>query len=175
MYHTMIRRAVIAAVAFAPLMAAAHGADRAQGEQFAKDLQAGRQECAAIADAQFENMGDYYMEQMMGQSHEQMDAMMEQMMGEEGLAQMHVAMGKRMSGCDASAPMPAAMMSGMGGMMNMVGGSGLMNAQNTGSTWGKMMRSAYPPGFVTLWYAVGVLGAIALVLAIVKYLRELFK
>lgn len=174
MYHKIIRGIIFGAVAFAPFMAAAHGADRAYGEQFAKDVQAGRQECAAIADAQFENMGDYYMEQLMGESHEQMDAMMEKMMGEEGLAQMHVAMGKRMSGCDASAQMPGAMMSGMGGMMQMMGGGGMPAPRQSGA-FGAGMGSFYPPGFVTLWYAVGVFGAIALVLAIVKYLRELFK
>ncbi len=169
-----------------PVMVSAHGADRVAGMQTVEELNRGTVRCEALADAQFENMGDYYMEQMMGETHEQMDTMMEQMMGEEGLTQMHVAMGKRMSSCDSDAPMPAAMMSGMMNMMGMMSGgavgssmmgsgSGMMGTQNYGSAWRNMMSGTYPPGFVTLWYVVGVLAAVALVFAIVKYLRELFK
>lgn len=165
-----------------PSLLSAHGADRSAGAQSAVALKAGTVTCADLNDAQFENMGDYYMEQMMGETHEQMDTMMEQMMGEEGLTQMHVAMGERMSQCDVNAQMPAQMMSGMMNMMSgggigagMMSGGGMMNAQNVGSAWRTMMQGTYPTGFVTLWYAVGVLGAVALVLVIVKYLRELFK
>lgn len=186
----IIRWGVLGLMTIIPFAALAHGADHVQGEQFTKDVQAGRIECTAITDAQFENMGDYFMEQMMGNSHEQMDAMMTAMMGEQGLDQMHAAMGKRMSGCDASAQMPGAMMSGMmnmlgsGGMMGgtkLINGGKIMNArgmtgaQNWDSQSLRMLQSLHPAGFVTLWYVIGILGAVALVLVIVKYLRELFK
>ena len=137
-----------------PVMASAHGADRNAGMQMAEEISSGTVKCDAVLDAQFENMGDYFMEQMMGQTHEQMDTMMEQMMGgEEGLTQMHAAMGKRMSGCETNASMPAGMMSGMSGMMSMMGmmgggamgsgmlggASGMMGTQNLGSTCRNMM------------------------------------
>lgn len=171
---------IVFSVLIVPSWALAHGADRDEGMRIVEVLKSGIGECDALTDAQFENMGDYYMEAMMGESHEQMDAMMTAMMGQEGLDQMHTAMGKRMSGCDESAQMPGAMMSGMSGMMNMMGGdggmmgSGGMLAPRQTEGFGAGMRGAYPFGFVTLWYAVGVLGAVALTLAIVKYLRDIF-
>lgn len=149
---------MVAAVGI-PWLVFAHGTDRARGQQLAQDLQAGTVQCATLDETKFENMGDYYMEQMMGESHVDMDAMMERTMGEEGLSQMHTAMGRRMSGCDTSAQMPAGMTSGMGGMMNMMGGSGV--------------RGLYPTGVATIWYVIGILSIGALALVIVKYLREL--
>src|SRR3989338_5599286 len=55
---------------------------------------------------------------MMGEQHEAMNNMMKNMVGDTGEEQMHIAMGKRMSGCDPNAPVPQNMMSRMmGGMM----------------------------------------------------------
>ncbi|MBI2552747.1 hypothetical protein HYW17_05615 [Candidatus Uhrbacteria bacterium] len=169
-------------LAVAPAAADAHGADRALGQQLAEDLRAGAAQCAMLDDEKFESMGDYYMEQMLGEAHESMDALMEKMMGEGSEAQMHTAMGKRMSGCDGSAPMPAGMMSGMMNMMTMMGsgggmmsGSGMMGSRSALSGLGTMMGGSYSAGFSTLWSVVGILAAVALALVIAKYLKELFK
>lgn len=46
------------------------------------------------------------MGQMMGSFHAAMNAMMIQTHGEQGEEQIHIAMGKRLSGCDTSATIP---------------------------------------------------------------------
>lgn len=145
-----------------------------QGAAISQALQSGTKKCADLKDADFELMGEFFMDRMAGSSHDSMNAMMKQSMGVSGEEQMHEVIGKRMSGCDANAEMSAGMMGGMMNIMGgagMMGGSGMMGAQNFGS----MMRGLHPTGFVTLWYVVGILAAIALVLVIAKYLKELFK
>ena len=62
------------------------------------------------------------MGQMIGTSHEAMNTMMEQMMGKEGEEQMHVVMGKRLSGCDTSAAIPSQGVGFMPMMQMMMGG-----------------------------------------------------
>lgn len=89
--------------------------------------------CDKLTDENFGALGEFFMGQMMGMSHEAMNNMMIQMMGEKGEEQMHVVMGKRMSGCGVSTEFPKggwiSMMQGMGGGMmggsNMMGGFGL--------------------------------------------------
>lgn len=168
-----------------PFAALAHGDTAAEveaGRALDQSLQSGTKKCAELADNDFEVLGEFFMDRMMGESHESMNGMMKQTLGEKGEEQMHEVMGKRMSGCDASAQMPEAMMSGMMGMMGsggmmggegMMGQGGMMNAQNVSSTWGAMLRGVYPIGFAALWYAIGVLGVVALALVIIKYCREL--
>lgn len=46
------------------------------------------------------------MGQMLGSSHESMNTMMGRMMGQEGEEQMHVVMGKRLSGCQSDTQIP---------------------------------------------------------------------
>jgi hypothetical protein len=56
--------------------------------------------CAQVTDEQFELLGEYFMGQMAGDNHAQMNQMMKGMMGDDAEERMHELMGKRMSGCE---------------------------------------------------------------------------
>ena len=75
------------------------------------------------------------MGRMVGDSHESMNTMMERMMGKEGEEQMHVVMGKRLSGCDTTASLPQGSAGFMPMMMNMMTGSAFA-PQSFGETEG---------------------------------------
>lgn len=97
--------------------------EETEGKVIWEKLQAKQLECKNLTDNNFESLGEYFMGQMVGGSHEVMNNMMIRMMGEEGEKQMHIAMGKRNSGCDTSfIPM---MGSGFGNMMGSWGGFGI--------------------------------------------------
>ena len=61
--------------------------------------------CSQLKDPDFEKVGEYFMGQSIGDTsrHSAMNEMMKSMMGEQGEGQMHIAWGKRGSGCDTSA------------------------------------------------------------------------
>ncbi|MDO8505944.1 MAG: hypothetical protein Q7S48_05230 [bacterium] len=179
-FYLLILSAVLVSTMPAWAFAHAEGVSEAQeGAAINQALQSGAKKCADITDSEFELMGEFFMERMAGESHDSMNTMMKQTMGDSGEEQMHAVMGKRMSGCDANAEMPAGMMSNMmgGGMMGVsgMGNGGGMSATDQRAAFGAGMRGLYPTGFVTLWYAVGVLASIALVLVIAKYLKGLLK
>ncbi len=97
--------------------------EEAEGKAIWEKLQAKQLECKNLTDDNFDSLGEYFMGQMAGSSHEVMNNMMVRMMGEEGEKQMHIAMGKRNSGCGVGF-MPM-MGSSWGGMMGGWGGFGL--------------------------------------------------
>lgn len=94
--------------------------EEAEGKGVQAKLSAGELKCENLSNDDFGALGEYFMGQMMGDSHEDMNNMMIRMMGEEGEEEMHVAMGKRMSECEPDAAMPQNMMNGglMGTMMD---------------------------------------------------------
>lgn len=96
--------------------------EEAEGKAIWEKLQNKKIDCQKLTDDQFEALGEYFMGQMMGESHPAMNQMMVRMMGEEGEKQMHIVMGKRMSGCQPQAAYP----SGWGWMMPMIGGGWMM-------------------------------------------------
>lgn len=102
--------------------------EEAEGKAVWEKLQAKELDCKDLFDKDFGALGEYFMGQMAGEQHEAMNNMMIQMMGEEGEEQMHIALGKRMSGCEPDAPMPQNMMNNgmMSTMMNMMMGGGMM-------------------------------------------------
>ncbi len=75
-------------------------AEEAGGKEILQKLQDKQGACQNLANDDYEKLGEYYMGQMAGNSHEAMNRMMEQMMGKEREEQMHIAMGKRLSGCE---------------------------------------------------------------------------
>ena len=119
--------------------------EEAEGKVIWERLQAKQVECKDLTNDNFESLGEYFMGQMAGSSHEVMNNMMVRMMGEEGEREMHIAMGKRFSGCDTSAQIPS---NGVGfmPMMWMMGGGG---NPMMGSGWGNMMGG---------WGGFGILG-----------------
>lgn len=110
--------------------------EEAEGKAIWEKIQNKEMSCADLSDENYETLGEYFMGLMAGNAHAAMNAMMTRMMGEEGEAQMHVLMGKRLSGCVPDADAPLAFGSGFG----MMGGTGMMSMM-AGLPWGGGLRS----------------------------------
>ena len=97
-----------------------------EGKEIWDKLQAKKLECKDLSDANYAVLGEHFMGQSIGntQRHAAMNQMMTSMMGEEGEEQMHVVMGKRLSGCDTGTKGGVNPMMGYGGWNNMMGGWG---------------------------------------------------
>ena len=127
--------------------------EEAEGKEVWEKLQSKQLECKNLTDEQYGTLGEYFMGQSVGdtQRHALMNQMMTNMMGKEGEEQMHIVLGKRLSGCDTSAQLPQ---SGVGfmPMMWMMGGGG---NPMMGTGWGNMMGG---------WNGFGILGWIPMLL-----------
>lgn len=139
--------------------------EEAEGIVVWEKLQAKQVQCSDLSDDDFGVLGEYFMGQMVGNSHEAMNAIMERMMGKEGEKQMHIVMGKRLSGCDNSAQIPS---SGVGfiPMMWMMGGGG-----NPMMNFGFTSFGAFGWIFMILWWVLIIAGIIALI----KWLTNQFR
>jgi len=156
--------------------------EEAEGKAIWENLSAGRQgsvsggqdgglTCADLTDENFGVLGEYFMGQMAGDSHEAMNNMMIRMMGEEGEEAMHVAMGKRISGCEPNAAIPQNMMNS--GMMQMMLGSGMMGNWSGSSALNNnpinpvsMMNFGFAPFgwiFMILFWVLVITGIVALI------------
>jgi len=108
--------------------------EEAEGKAIWERLQAKQLECKDLTNDNFESLGEYFMGQMLapsgvegaGSSHEMMNKMMVRIMGEGGEREMHIAIGKRNSGCDTSVGFAPMMGSGFGNMMGRWGGFGVL-------------------------------------------------
>lgn len=111
--------------------------DEAEGKVIFDKLQAKQVTCQELTDDDFDVLGDYYMAQMAGstEAHAQMNARMTQMMGENGEKQMHVALGKRLSGCNTGAAYSNNSNSGFAPMMGYGGGMMANFYNNYGFNW----------------------------------------
>ena len=155
--------------------------EEAEGKEIWEKLQAKQLECKNLTDEQYGFLGEYFMGQSIGdtQRHAFMNQMMMNMMGEEGEEQMHIAMGKRMSGCEPNAQVPS---SGAGfmPMMNMMmaplrqgfegqggGGNPMM-----GFGWNNMMGGwgGFGLGWLSmlLFWGILILGVVALIRYLTK-------
>ena len=137
-----------------------------EGKEVWDKIQAKELACENLSDEQYGVLGEYFMGQMAGDSHAAMNAMMIQTHGEEGEEQIHIVMGKRLSGCDTSAAFPA----GSGGwmsMMNMMWG-GWSSPFGSNSTNNNMMNfgfgsfGAFGWIFMILWWVLIIAGIVAL-------------
>ncbi len=90
--------------------------EEADGKVLYDKLQSKQSTCADLSDNDFELVGEYLMGQQTGASHEQMNTIIKQMMGDD--AAMHIFLAKNATGCqtgtESSLP--------YGGMMNNAGG-----------------------------------------------------
>ncbi|MEK7493865.1 MAG: ATP-binding protein [Patescibacteria group bacterium] len=93
--------------------------EEAKGKIVWEKLRSNETNCTQLADGDFEVLGEYFMGQMTGTSHEAMNTAVEQMKGKEGEEQMHSALGKRLSGCDPLAAFPPQNVSFMQAILNM--------------------------------------------------------
>lgn len=146
--------------------------DESDGKAIYELLQSKEKSCKDLTDEDFDVLGDYYMGQRLGNTatHDAMNTMMKNMMGEEGEKQMHITLGKRLSGCSADAPLPPQgvnflPMMGLGGMMN----NGSVN--NNWGTRGSMMSFNSPSSFLSS--VVSILIIIFLILGIVYLWKEI--
>lgn len=164
-------------------------AEEAAGQIVWQKLQTKETNCAQLAENDFAALGEYFMGLMlapsgtegsrtgMGTSHGLMNQMITQMHGEEGEEAMHVALGKRLSGCDPNAAfapgafgsMPMMNMGfGMWGSGNGMMGYGPGRFGNFGGGWNFGLGGTL---FMILWWTILIAG----VITIVKWLAALFK
>ncbi|TSC85861.1 MAG: putative membrane protein [Parcubacteria group bacterium Gr01-1014_8] len=114
-----------------------------EGKELRSKLQAKEVACADLNNEQYGVLGEYFMGQMAGDSHAAMNAMMIQAHGADGEEQIHIVMGKRLSGCDTSAAFPA-ISGGWMPMMNMMWG-GWSSPLNTNQSNNSMMNFGLMP------------------------------
>lgn len=112
--------------------------EEAEGREVWQKLQSKELECSALSDEQFGALGEYFMGQMMGDAHSVMNEMITRMHGEEGEEQIHIIMGKRLSGCDTDAVISPESR-GFMPMMNMMGGGMWSSPSSNKSNWGGSM------------------------------------
>ena len=142
--------------------------EEAEGEIVWQKLQSKEVACADLSDEDFGALGEYYMGQMLGDSHEAMNEMMMRMHGEEGEEQIHIVMGKRLSGCDTSATAPGTS-GGWMPMMNMMWGGWSSPINNNNSTSNNMMNFGFGTFggfgwiFMILWWILIIAGIVAFI------------
>ena len=149
--------------------------EEVEGKEIWEKLQAKQLECKNLTDRNFEMLGEYFMGQSIGntQRHALMNQMMASMMGEQGEEQMHIVMGKRLSGCDPNAQVPQ---NGWGfmPMMWMTGGGG--NPMIGYGGWGNMMGwggfGIFGWIFMIIFWVLIILGVIALTRYLVRSGQE---
>ena len=141
--------------------------EEAEGKAVWEKLQTKELTCKDLSDDNFGTLGEYFMGQMMGNSHEAMNNMMIQMMGEQGEEQMHVVMGKRLSGCDTSVAFPSQGIGFMPMMQVMMGGwsspSGLNQENNSMMNFGFSPFGGFGWIFMILWWVLIIAGIVALI------------
>jgi len=138
-----------------------------EGKQMWEKLQAKQIECKNLTDDNYQALGEYFMGQSIGDTkrHALMNQMMTGMMGKEGEEQMHVVMGKRLSGCQLMGSAFARWPSGFG---ETKGGDNPMMGYGS---WNNMMGEWN--GFGILGFIPMLLFWILLILGVVALLRYL--
>src|SRR3989339_2231440 len=139
-----------------------------EGKQFLDNLNNKAVTCSELKDADFEKIGEYFMGQSIGDisRHIAMNEMMKSMMGEQGEEQMHIAWGKRGSGCDTSAAFPSQGEGFMPMMQMMMGGWSSPFGNNSTNN---MMNFGFGPFggfgwiFMILWWVLIIAGIVALI------------
>lgn len=147
--------------------------EEAKGGEIWNNLQAKKVECSALTDDNYELLGEYFMGQRLGDSHEAMNDMMKRMMGETGEERMHIALGQRLSGCFANVQYPAngsqflPMMGMMGdywGSDGLTGGGNIKQPKyNYMMNYGYQTLGFFGPLFMVLFWVLIIFGVIALV------------
>ncbi len=98
--------------------------DTQKGETVYNNLQNKQTTCGQLSNIDFDELGDFYMSRMMGSSSDGvMDQQIVRYMGNTANTQMHIALAKRLSGCNPNAIYPAsasnyAPVAGMTGMIS---------------------------------------------------------
>lgn len=144
-------------------------AEEQTGKQLLDELNAKTVTCQTLTDDNFEKIGEYYMGKMIGDTarHIAMNSMMQSMLGQTGEEQAHIAMGKRISGCDTSAAFPPQGVGFMPMMQMMMGGwsspSGSNQSNNSMMNFGFTPFGGFGWIFMILWWALIIVGIVALI------------
>ena len=150
-----------------------------EGKEIWEKFQAKQIECKDFTNDNYAVLGEYFMGQSIGdtQRHAAMNLMMTSMMGEEGEEQMHIALGKRSSGCDTNASFP----SGYGMPMMWMMGSAFAPWSFGGTKGGGNPMMGYGGSGNMMGWGFGILGWIFMlifwvililgVIALVRYLK----
>jgi hypothetical protein len=153
--------------------------DEAAGKAVWDKLQNKEVTCANLKDDDFDVLGDFFMSNAVGSNHAAMNLMMKNRMGEEGEKQMHIAMGKRLSGCNTNASLPNGssyfmpMMGGLGGRMGGLSQNTLPTQQGRGFS---MMGYGYGQnGWNIFGIITWVFGILFLILGILYFWKEIQK
>lgn len=158
-------------------------AEEAEGKEIWQKLQSKERECSDLTNEDFERLGEYFMGQMLLNKHETMNKMMENMMGKEWEENMHVVMGKRMSGCVSNAEFPQGGNEFMGMMqmpymMNNLGNFNSSNwpmwrhGQNNMMNWGGFGMGL---GFGIIGIILMILWWVLIIIAIVLLIKWLLR
>jgi hypothetical protein len=102
-----VRLARLLAVASAALLLgavpalASPSSEVASGQSIATELQSGKASCKSFSTTDFEHLGEYVMQRMLGSSslHQAMNARMDQMTGPANADRMHQTLGRSFAGC----------------------------------------------------------------------------
>lgn len=149
--------------------------EEAEGKAVWEKLRSGSTQCADLSDQDYGALGEHFMGQMMGDAHAGMNATMTRMLGEDGEEQMHVVMGKRMSGCAPDTALPAGAASVMPMMMGGMMGGGMTGgwSPSSGTGWsrnaiGMMGFAPWGSGWfggigMVIWWAFIILAIVALI------------
>jgi len=140
--------------------------EEAEGKEIWQEMEREEVGCKELTDEQFAALGEFFMGEMTGDAHEAMNTMMTRMMGEEGEEEMHVIMGKRMSGCGGDGTLPMGNVGMMMPMMGMMGGWSNGAAPDTMSSMMGYGFSGFAPfgfTFMILWWVLIIAGIVALV------------
>ncbi len=147
----------------------------AEGKAIWQKIQNKEINCGDLSEDDFGALGEYFMGQMMGNSHSYMNQMMVNMLGKDGEEQMHRVIGKRLSGCDPSASFQAKGLDFMPMMSMMMGGWQFpfsLNPTMRGFGSNFPLWSSFNLGILTLiqivWLIVGVLAIVWLLKQIKK-------
>ena len=140
-----------------------------EGKTFLDNLNSKTITCSQLKDADFEKIGEYFMGQSTGDTarHIAMNDMMKPMMGGQGEEQLHIAWGKRGSGCDTSGAFPS-QSTGFAPMMNMMWGGwssplGSNQSNNSMMNFGFMPFGGFGWIFMILWWVLIIAGIVALI------------
>jgi hypothetical protein len=176
----MSTRAILLIVASSAALAApvtpalaALGDEVAAGGAVAEQVRAGTADCAKLNDSDFEHLGEYVMERLVGSraAHEAMNQRMAAMMGTTAQERMHQLMGRRYARCTSGAA-GAGMMGGAGPMVAGMGGAAMMTSPDVSwmrngswrhmsrSQWRNMQRSWMGPGMMNAGHHAWGVGAV---------------
>ncbi len=143
--------------------------EQREGAALFKQVQSGTKTCSQLSNTDFERIGEYVMGQMVGSTsaHEAMNSTMSRMMGTQAEEQMHVLLGRRLSGCGGGTA-PGSYSTMMGMMGGFASGGSMMGGNSTSGS------GSHHDGWSTGGIVVtALLGALLLVLLIAGFTGRL--